>query len=56
MVWAGRVGRTCSIEETKMLHWKYLCSKDFCESEFTTAEKIRLNRVAVSSVSDSTSH
>jgi len=39
-----------------MLCWKYLCSKHFCESDFTTAEKIHLNRVAVPCVSDSTSH
>jgi hypothetical protein len=39
-----------------MLCCKYLCSKHFCESDFTTAEKIHLNRVAVPCVSDSTSH
>jgi hypothetical protein len=36
-----------------MLRWKYLCNKHFCESDFTTAEKIHRNRVAVPCVSDS---
>jgi hypothetical protein len=39
-----------------MLHQKHWCSKRFLESDFMTAEKIHLNRVAVTCVSDSTSH
>jgi hypothetical protein len=53
---AGRIGRPCSISDTKMMLHKHLCSKQFLETDFTTAERIQLNRVAVPSVSDLTSH
>jgi hypothetical protein len=56
MVWAGRVGRHCSITDTRMLLQKYLCSKYFLETDFTTSGRIHLNRVAIPCVSDLTSH
>jgi hypothetical protein len=40
------------IDAVKMLHYKYLCSKHFLESDFRTAERIQLNRVEVLSGSD----
>jgi hypothetical protein len=30
-----------------MLHNKYFCSRHFLESDFTAAERVHLNRVAV---------
>jgi hypothetical protein len=47
LVWAGKVGISCTIDSARMLHNKYLCSRHFLESDFTTAERIHLNRVAV---------
>jgi hypothetical protein len=38
-----------------MLHNTYLCSRCFLESDFTTAERLRLDRVAVTCGSDSAS-
>jgi hypothetical protein len=37
----------------RMLHNKYLCSRHFSEGDFTTAEKVHLNREAVPCGSDS---
>jgi hypothetical protein len=53
LVWAGRVGLSCTIESARMLHNKYLCSRHFLDSDFTTAERVHLNRVAVPCASDS---
>jgi hypothetical protein len=38
---------TCAIDSVTMMHNKYLCSRYFLESDFTTAERIHLKRVAV---------
>ncbi|XP_033608842.1 uncharacterized protein LOC117282608 isoform X2 [Cryptotermes secundus] len=46
MVWAGRVGVSCTTDSARMLHNKVLCNKHFSESDFTTAERARLNRCA----------
>jgi hypothetical protein len=53
MVWAGRVGISCTVDSARMLGYKYLCSRHFSESDFTTAERVCLNRVAVPCGSDS---
>jgi hypothetical protein len=53
MVWAGRVGISCTVDSARMLCYKYLCSRHFSESDFTTAERVRLNRVAAPCGSDS---
>jgi hypothetical protein len=47
LVWAGRVGISCTIDSARMLHCKFLCSSHFLESDFTTNERVRLNRFAV---------
>jgi hypothetical protein len=44
---------SCTIVCARKLHYKYLCSRHFSEGDFTTAEKVRLNRVAVPCASDS---
>jgi hypothetical protein len=49
---AGRVGRPCCFNDTNMPLQKYLCNKHFLETDFTAAERIHLNRVAVPYVSD----
>jgi hypothetical protein len=38
-----------------ILHNKYLCSRHFLESDFTTAERVHFNRVAVPCGSDTAS-
>ncbi|XP_023710135.1 uncharacterized protein LOC111865921 [Cryptotermes secundus] len=48
MVWAGRVGLSCTTDSARMLYNKVLCSKHFSESDFTTAERVHLNRCAAS--------
>jgi ABC-type uncharacterized transport system permease subunit len=55
VVWAGKVAVSCTIDSARMLHKKYLCSRHFLESDFTTAERVQLNRVAVPCGSDSAS-
>jgi hypothetical protein len=53
LVWAGRVWISCTIDSARMLHNKLLCSKHFSESDFTTTERVHLNRFAVPCDSDS---
>ncbi|PNF29154.1 hypothetical protein B7P43_G12376 [Cryptotermes secundus] len=53
MVWAGRVGLSCTTDSARMLHNKVLCNKHFSESDFTTAERVHLNRCAVPYGTDS---
>ena len=53
MVWAGRVGLSCTTDSARMLNNKFLCSKHFSESDFTTAERVHLNRFAVPYGTDS---
>ncbi|XP_023722385.1 uncharacterized protein LOC111872572 [Cryptotermes secundus] len=48
MVWAGRVGLSCTTNSARMLHNKVLCNKHFSESDFTTAERVHINRCAAS--------
>jgi hypothetical protein len=52
---AGRIGITCNNDVAKMLQSKYLCSNHFEERDFTTAERIHLNEVAVLCGSDTAS-
>jgi hypothetical protein len=52
-VWAGQVGISCIIDSARMLHHKFLCSSHFLESDFTTTERVHLNRFAVPCDSDS---
>jgi hypothetical protein len=47
VIWARKVGISCTTDSARMLHNKYLCSRHFSESDFTTAERVHLNRVAV---------
>jgi hypothetical protein len=47
LVWAGSVGISCTIDSARILNNKYLFSRHFSESDFTTAERVHLNRVAV---------
>jgi hypothetical protein len=53
MVWVGRVGISCTIDSARELHYKFLCSKLFSECDFTTAERVHLNRFAVPCGTDS---
>jgi hypothetical protein len=53
LVWAGRVGISCTTDSARMLHNEVLCCRYFSECDFTTAENIHLNRVAVPCSSDS---
>jgi hypothetical protein len=53
MLWAGRVGISCTIDSARMLHYIFLCSRHFSESASTTTERIHLNRFAVPCGSDS---
>jgi hypothetical protein len=53
MVWAGRVRISCTVDSARMRHCKFLCSKHFSESDFTTAERVHLNRFAVPCGTDS---
>jgi hypothetical protein len=45
--WGGKVGISSIIDSVRMLHNKYLCSRHFLESDYTTAERAHLNVVAV---------
>jgi hypothetical protein len=49
----GRVGISSTTDSIGMLGRKLLCSRYFSESDFTTAERVCLNRVAVPCGSDS---
>jgi hypothetical protein len=53
LVWAGTVGIYFTIDSARKLQYKYLCSRHFSEGDFTTAERVHLNRVALPSASDS---
>jgi hypothetical protein len=53
LVWAGRVGISCTTDTARMLYNKFLCCRHFSESDFTTAERVRLNRFAVPCGTDS---
>jgi hypothetical protein len=50
---AGRVGISCTIHSARMLHYKFLCCRHFSESDFTTPERVHLNRFAVPCGTDS---
>ena len=50
-LWAESLGVTYSAET-----WKAVCSEHFAESDFTSSECIRLNRMAVPTVCATTSH
>jgi hypothetical protein len=54
VVWAGKVGISALFDSAGMLRNKYLCSRHFSESDFTTAERVHLNRVAVACGSTTT--
>jgi hypothetical protein len=43
VVGALKVGISCTIDSARMLHNKYLGSRHFLESDFTTAERVHLN-------------
>jgi hypothetical protein len=47
LVWAEKIGIFCTVDSAGMLHNKYLCSRHFSESDFSTAERVHLNRVTV---------
>jgi hypothetical protein len=47
LLWAGRAGISCTTDLARMLHNKYLCSRQFLENDFTTAERVHLYRVKV---------
>jgi hypothetical protein len=53
MVWAEKVGRTCSADSASLLCNKYLCSEHLLESDYRTAERIHLNHLVVLCGSDS---
>jgi hypothetical protein len=53
---ARKVGISCTIDSARMLCNKYLRSRHFSESDFTTSERVHLNRVAVPFGFDSASH
>jgi hypothetical protein len=53
MIWARKVAISCTIDSARMLHSKYFFSRHFIESDFTTAERVCLNRVTVPCGSDS---
>jgi hypothetical protein len=53
LVWAGRVGISCTINSARILRNKLLCSKYSSESDFTTTERVHLNRFTVPCDSDS---
>jgi hypothetical protein len=44
LVWAGKVGMFCTIYSAGMLCNKYLFCSHFSESDFTTAERVHLNK------------
>jgi hypothetical protein len=47
VVWARKVGISSITNSARMMCNKYLYNRHFSESDFTTAERIHLNRVAV---------
>jgi hypothetical protein len=53
VVLAGGVEIFSIIDSARMLYSKFLCSRHFSESDFTTAERVRLNRFAVPCGTDS---
>jgi hypothetical protein len=53
VVWAGRVGISFTTDSARLLHKKYLFRRHFLKSDFTTAERVHLNRVAFPCGSDS---
>jgi hypothetical protein len=55
VVWARKVGISCTIDSARMLCNKYLCSRHFSESDFTTNERKHLNTVVVPCGLDSAS-
>jgi hypothetical protein len=55
VVWAGKVGISCTTDSARMLHNRYLSNRYFSESGFTTAERVHLNIVAVPCCLDSAS-
>jgi hypothetical protein len=56
VVWARKVEISCTIDSVRMLLNKYLFGRHFSESDFATAERVHLNRVAVPYGLDSASH
>jgi hypothetical protein len=52
LVWAGSVGISCTTDSARKLCCIYFCSRNFSD-DFTTAERVHLNRVAVPYASDS---
>jgi len=52
-LWAQKIGQSCSIENARTLHKKYICRNNFFETDFTMPERKWLNRVAVPCSSDS---
>jgi hypothetical protein len=53
VVWAGTVGISCTIDFARKLQYKYLGIRHFSEGDFTTAERVHINKMAVPSASDS---
>jgi hypothetical protein len=53
MMWAKRLGNACKDGSARLLHNRYLCSNYFLKRDFTIAERIHLNKVAVPCGSDS---
>jgi hypothetical protein len=51
----GKFGISCTAVSARMLHSNYLCNRHFSESDFTTAERVHLNRVTVPCGLDSAS-
>jgi hypothetical protein len=43
LVWAGKVGISCTIYSARTVQNTHLCSRHFLESDFTTAERMLLN-------------
>ena len=54
-LWAEKIGRPCSIEDARTVNVKYICKNHFLQTDFTTPEGTRLNRMAVPCSSDSAS-
>jgi hypothetical protein len=54
-LWAEKVGRLCTTEEARFLHYKFLCRDHFLPTDFVTPEGIHLNRLAVPCGLDSAS-
>ena len=55
-LWAEKVGRMCTMEETGVLHYKFLCWDHFLPTDFMTPEGMCQNRLAVPRGLDSSSH